>query len=370
LKTHSIVQISSYYPPHLGGQENAVQDLAVHLAQAGHAVRVITSTAGGGARGTTIEQGVTVERLPAFVFGHAPIMPRFPAALMHATQSDSIVHLHVGQAFTPEMVGLIAKLRRFKYIAQLHIDFRPSGLAGVLLPLYKKLLLKQVLQSAAAIVVLNDQTLQVVRQTYAYRGNAYVMNNGIDDAYFALKRVPFAAQPPRTLRLLFVGRLSRQKNVSSLLHALKLTSRNVQLDLVGDGEERDSVLRIIAEQGLKTVTVHGRLPRDTIMTLYQTCDALIMPSLYEAQPLVLLEAMAARIPIIGTNVIGVADHLQGAGVITEPSSVGLADGIEQYFSRYALLPAMVQQGYRAVERLRWGHNLKAYEALYEKVARA
>jgi glycosyltransferase involved in cell wall biosynthesis len=363
-----IIQVSSYYPPHLGGQENAVHDLAIQLVGAGNHVRVLSSTAGGGQKGTSIEEGVVVNRLPAFVFGHAPIMQSFPIDLFRAAQAGSIVHLHIGQAFTPEMVWLVSRFRRFPYIAQLHIDFEPSGAAGVLLPLYKRLILKRVLRSASAIVTLNEQTLRTVRDKYGYRGDASILSNGIDEAYFKLHRIPLSASPPHTLHLLFVGRLSPQKNVVTFLDAVKRSKRNIHVDLVGDGEQYELIRRIIADNKLSNVSMHGKQPRREVMKFYQTCDALVMPSLYEAQPLVLLEAMAARIPIIGTDVIGVADHIAGAGIIVDPTAEGLAGGIDQYYRQYTHLSEMVQRGYKKAEKMRWEHTRKSYEALYDAVA--
>jgi glycosyltransferase involved in cell wall biosynthesis len=92
-----------------------------------------------------------------------------------------------------------------------------------------------------------------------------------------------------------------------------------------------------------------------------------MPSLYEAQPLVLLEAMAARIPILGTNVIGVAEHIWGAGVVVEPNSRALAGGIERLYAEYHVLPSLVEKGFAKAEKLRWRNLRKEYEALYEEV---
>lgn len=361
-----LIQVSAYYPPHLGGQENAVHELSRQLANNGHAVHVLTSAAGGGKTGIRHEAGVWVRRMRGLIFGHAPIMPWFPFALFKVAK-NSLVHLHIGQAFTPEMVWLISKLRHFKYIAQLHIDFEPSGPAGFLLPLYKRFILKRVLQSASAVITLNQKTYDTVRSNYGYTGNLQIMSNGIGEAYFTLNRPPFAKQPPKTLRLLFVGRLSKQKNVPALLRALKITKRNVQLHIIGDGDQLNAVKKIINDHKLTNVTLHGRLDRQAVMKFYKTCDALIMPSLYEAQPLVLLEAMAARIPIIGTSVIGVQDHIDGAGIIVEPTAQGLAGGIEQYYTNYQTLPQMVEDAYFRAEELRWHNTLQKYENLYETV---
>ena len=362
-----IIQVSSYYPPHLGGQENAVQSLATHLARAGHAVDVITSTQGGASKGITIEDNVCVTRLPGFVFGHAPIMPAFFNTLSSLIQPGSVVHLHIGQAFTPEMVYFLAKFRSFRYIAELHIDFEPSGPAGILLPLYKRLLLRPVLRAAAVVAVLNQKTQRIIQSKYNLQ-DVQILNNGIDEGYFDLRRPKFSEKPPAKLKLLFVGRLSKQKNIPCLLKALTKTRRNVHLDILGAGEEENDIKNIIKSYQLeKKVTLHGRVARSQVMTFYKQSHVLLMPSLYEAQPLVLLEAMAARIPIIGTNVTGVAEHIQGIGIITPPTSDGLAKAIDEYYTQYASLPAMVQKGYKKARMLGWPKLLNKYEKLYESI---
>jgi len=371
MKQLDIVQVSAYYPPNLGGQENAVHDLATQLAGRGHRVRVISSSQGGGPRGLAKEDAVDVHRLRSFVFGHAPVMPRFlPLLIGQTRQKHTVVHLHIGQAFTPEMVWLASKLRGFAYVAQLHIDFMPSGPAGFLLPLYKKLVLRRVLRSAHTVVVLNKKMRDIVRNQFNYRGPVKLLPNGIDEAFFRIKRPKLAGAPPSTLRLLFVGRLSKQKNIPALLKALTITKRKVYLDLIGEGEELATVQRLVKAYGLTNVKLHGRLPRDEVKRFYETSDALIMPSLYEAQPLVLLEALAAKIPIIGTNVIGVAEHIKDAGIIVEPTAKALAAGIEQYDNLHGTpLSDMVARGRSLAKELRWSRTLKKYEALYDEIAR-
>lgn len=365
MKSWHIIQVSAYYPPHLGGQEYAVQALAGQLAGTGHRVDVIASSHGT-VRGKAHENGVNVVRLGGYTFGHAPIMPRFPGVLCQTATSDSIVHLHIGQAFTPEMVWLASKLRRFRYIAQLHIDFKPSGPAGILLPLYKRLVLGRVLRAAAQVVTLNRETQRHVKT--AYGCTAKILNNGIDETYFTLARASLPAKPPRVLRLLFVGRLAPQKNCRALLEALTRTPRTVQLDIIGGGESRPQLETYIARHKLANVTLHGQLAREEILHFYATSHALVMPSLYEAQPLVLLEAMAARLPIIATRVTGVAEHIQGAGILIEPTATGIADGINQYYTRYSELPGMIERAYTSASSRRWPQLLQHYEKLYAAVA--
>jgi hypothetical protein len=52
--------------------------------------------------------------------------------------------------------------------------------------------------------------------------------------------------------------------------------------------------------------------------------------------------------------------------VVEPTAEGLAGGIEQYYTRHAWLPEMVERAYGRVEKLRWLHMLKDYETLYEE----
>lgn len=362
-----IIQVSSYYPPHLGGQEYAVQGLAQQLAVAGHDVHVVASGQGSASHKLVNEQGVHVHRLKSFEFGHAPIMPAFPGTLMRLAKKPSLIHLHIGQAFTPEMVAFVSKLRSVPFIAQLHIDFEPSGPAGILLPLYKRTVLSPVLRAAAAVVVLNQTTMHALRDTYNCPNKAFILHNGIDDAYFMIERPQFAAHPPKTLTLLFVGRLTPQKNVLALLEAIKATKRRVHLHIIGDGEERQAIKTAVSALKLKNVTLHGRLERDAVLRFYKTADALVMPSLYEAQPLVLLEALAARIPIIGTNVIGVAEHIRNAGIVVSPDAHGIAQGIRQFDEQYPHLKAMVATGFARARNYRWDATIKKYEALYNAV---
>lgn len=363
-----IVQISAYYPPHLGGQENVVQDLATTLASRGHTVYVLTSTLGGGRPGLTEERGVKVIRLAAWQFGHAAIMPAFLAKLMQIADKNTIVHLHIGQAFTPEMTLLASRVQRFAYVAQLHIDFQPSGPASFLLPAYKRLILGPVLRQASAVVVLNAQAEALVRDTYHRQKGIRIMSNGLDEAYFTIRRQEHH-KVPSPLRLLTVGRLTEQKNIESLLQAIALTKRALHLDVVGDGDQRNQLTLLAQSLGIgKQVTFHGRHSRKDVLTFYENSDALVMPSLYEAQPLVLLEAMAARIPILGTNVTGVAEHIKDIGICVEPTPQGLAEGLERLSAEYGRMSTAVRRGSKKTQALRWPVLVKEFETLYKKVS--
>jgi len=81
-------------------------------------------------------------------------------------ERNSVVHLHIAQAYTPELVWLASKIKGFCYIAQVHIDIAPSGAFGFLLKAYKPLILKRVLNNARYVIVFTKDQKHAIHQKY------------------------------------------------------------------------------------------------------------------------------------------------------------------------------------------------------------
>jgi D-inositol-3-phosphate glycosyltransferase len=364
MKTSRIIHVTAYYPPHLGGQEIVVQDLATQLTLAGEQVEVVASSVGT-RTGVSVESGVLVTRLKGSEFAHTVIIWRLFFWLIRHTGRSTIVHLHVGQFFTPEVVWLAAKIKRFRYILHLHCDLVQSGPMGKFLPLYKKLILRREIHDAELVIVLNNEHRRTVRRDHGYDGKLLVMSNGIGEDFFKVTRKPTGS---KTFKLLFVGRLSPHKNLTALLEALSMIKREISLDIIGDGECRREVGMLIADKKLENVRLYGRLSRDEVKKFYATCSALILPSLYEVQPIVLLEAMASRIPIIVTKGIGIEVTAQEA-ILIEPTARGIADGIESFA---AMAPdaqeSLVDAAFKRAQKHRWHTLISSYIDLYDGIA--
>jgi D-inositol-3-phosphate glycosyltransferase len=364
MKTSRIIHVTAYYPPHLGGQEIVVQDLVTQLALTGEQVEVVTSSVGA-RTGVSVENGVLVTRLKSGEFAHTAIIWRLFFWLLRHTRRSTIVHLHVGQFFTPEVVWLAAKIKRFRYILHLHSDLVQSGPMGRFLPLYKRLFFGREIRDAELVIVLSNEYRQVVERDYGYGSKLLVMFNGVGEGFFKVTRKPTEST---TLKLLFVGRLSPHKNLTALIEAVGMSKRGITLDIIGDGECRREVEMLIADKKLENVRLHGRLSRDEVKKFYATCSALILPSLYEAQPIVLLEAMASRIPIIVTKGIGI-DATAREAVLIEPTAQGVADGIERFA---AMSPdaqeLLVDSAFKRAEKHRWHALISSYIDLYDGIA--
>ena len=355
--------MSAYYPPHLGGQEVAVQELAVQLAMRGERVEVVTSDLGG-RRGSTVESGVQVTRLRSWELGHSAVSFGLLFWLIKNVRRDTLVHLHFGQFFTSEIVWLASKIIGFNYVLQMHCDPEPSGPLGRLLPLYRKLFFGRELRDAALVIVLNDAHRRLIGERYGRYEKVVVMRNGVSSEFFRAAR---HTNESTAMELVFAGRLSPGKNLDRLIQALRVAQTKAALHIIGDGESREALVEAVRTTGAGHVVFHGRLSRDEIMRFYVSCDAFVLPSLYEAQPLALLEAMACRIPSITTNAVSFAE-LAECAVVVDPSVEGLAAGID----RLASMPTseradLVEQAFRRAQRHEWSRVLDSYIQLYRSL---
>jgi glycosyltransferase involved in cell wall biosynthesis len=207
--------------------------------------------------------------------------------------------VHTGQALIPETVRLAARLRRLPYVAHVHLLVRPSSVAGrVLLPVYDRLLFGPFLRGAQRVICLTDAMRdEVVTGFRVPRERVRVVPNGVDRG---------GAVPPAGAReareLLFVGRLVEQKNVLAAVDAMAELPRDVTLRIVGEGEQAARIGARIRALGLSNVRLEGRLDPAELDAAYRRATALLMPSSHEGMPLVLLEALAAGVPVVCSRI--------------------------------------------------------------------
>lgn len=116
------------------------------------------------------------------------------------------------------------------------------------------------------------------------------------------------------LRLVAVGRLTRQKGIDLLLDAFakarKVVEAPMKLDLVGDGDDRDALVRQVEALGLSgVVTFHGRLP--DVQAWLRGADVFVLSSRWEGFPNVMIEAMSVGLPLIAARCQGGVDDILG-----------------------------------------------------------
>jgi rhamnosyl/mannosyltransferase len=291
-----ILQVAGLYPPHLGGEETVVQRLA-DIQAATHRVTVYTSDIGAGWVARQQQCGrLRVVRDRGWRVGNTPVVPRLLGRLLGHRPAPHVVHVHTGLALTPEIVRVASWLRRVPYVAHVHLLVRPSSRLGrALLPAYNRLFFGAFLRRAARVICLTGAMRDTVVATFGVPpSRVAVVPNGVDTQQFG----PDPTVPRASRELLFVGRLTAQKNVRLLVEAMALLPRDVTLRLVGEGELWAELSRRIGQLGLTNVHLVGRLPPAEVAAAYRRATAVLLPSSHEGLPLVLLEAMAAGAPVV------------------------------------------------------------------------
>ena len=212
--------------------------------------------------------------------------------------------------------------------------------------------------------MLSQDHKRLVGDRYGRHENVVVMRNGVSSEFFGAVRCSNGSNP---MEIVFVGRLSPHKNLLRLIQALGVAKTKVILHIIGDGECRQALEDAARAEGQDNVVFHGRLSRDEIIRFYVSCDAFILPSLYEAQPLTLLEAMACRIPAISTNAVSFGE-MTDCAVVVDPSVEGIAAGIDQLAGMSTSEKSdLIERAYLTAERHEWSHVLDSYIQLYRSV---
>ena len=203
--------------------------------------------------------------------------------------------------------------------------------------------------AAADAIIVPTEELRVHVATRVGPDRVHLVPNGVDVARFR----PAVHVPRGQRRIIYVGRLSGEKNLEVLVEATaKLLARfDVRLVIVGDGPLRRPLEELARRRGVavdwRRVVPHAELP-----SLLAAADAFVLPSLTVGHPKVLLEAMACGVPCVASSVGGnraiVADG--DSGLLFDPRDPGaLAERLERVLDDEELARRLRRRGRAEVE---------------------
>lgn len=239
---------------------------------------------------------------PALIRTYGPASRR-PAALLRFARAarreidafkPDIVHLH--SSFAGAIVRAMLALRRDRP----KIVYCPHGWAFSMEIAERKKQVYAAIErrlSAVTDLIHNvSQSEQDLALRFGLPGEKMrVFANGIADT-----PEPQRGRRSGPLRYLFIGRHDRQKGLDILLEAIPgIPADHAVFDIVGAGILADGAEQ--AQPSQPNVTFHGWLSRDRTIALLDQADALVMPSRWDAAPIVALEAMRAGVAIIGSD---------------------------------------------------------------------
>jgi len=158
------------------------------------------------------------------------------------------------------------------------------------------------------------------------------------------------------LFLLHVGALIRVKNVYNLVRTLAPWQHKYRLVLVGDGPERPRIEKLVQHFELTgKVVLLGKKPHDETLSAIRSCDVLLLSSICEQVPNVVLEALALGRPVVATRVGGVPD-------IKSPN-LHLVDQLEEIVPLLESGVEVVEEG-KIIEEYALERIAEEYERLF------
>ncbi len=353
-----------------GGVQGHVLALARQLRQDHDDVVVVAPSEGGGRHEGVVPVGGSV-RIP-FNDSQAPIAlsPRSVRRAMAAIDRFRPDVIHVHEPAAP-LLSLAVCLRGPRpLVGTFHAWSDSDRLYRVARPLVRagidRLSARLAVSAAAAAYHAGALGLP--------EGAFREVPNGVDvDRFASAEPLPELAGE-RGDRLLFVGRLERRKGLEQLLRAfihVKAQRPGVRLFVVGEGPERSRCQSLLPARLRSDVVFLGEVAHDDLPRFYASADLFVSPALGgESFGIVLLEAMAAGLPVIASGIPGyrsvVQDGIEGR-LVPPGDSRALAAAVDTVLENPALREAMADEGRRTVASYDWSVIAERTRDVYRSV---
>jgi colanic acid/amylovoran biosynthesis glycosyltransferase len=296
-------------------------------------------------------------RSPKFL-SRAIVAVPLAAAFARDMQRLGVERVHAHYATHPALAAWVVQRLTdlpYSFTAQAHDVYVDRAMLG------------QKLQRASFVATVSDFNRRLLEQLYPVqaRGKVVVVGNGVEPGVFQARQRPVR----RRLQVLCVASLEPYKGHRYLIEACALVRAagvDIECVLVGKGDERGAIERRVADLDLgDTVRLLGAQPQERVSELMATADMMVLPSVVmpdgkmEGLPVVILEAMAVRTPVIASAISGipelVEDNVTGL-LVPERDAAALARAVV----RLARDPRLRQElAENAWERVTKDYDLRA-----------
>ena len=371
--------LSPQFRPIVGGYERAAERLSMALATRGHKVTVIAERRNRTWPAREEQNGVQIERLWCLYRPHLHTITSlmaFTVFLITRGRRYQVWHIH--QYGMHAVLGVtLGKLLRRPVLLKL-TSSSSQGLqqATKILPIarFAKYMLKQV----DAIVALTRETQAEAVAFGVPQVRIHRLGNGVDVRSFRHLSPSERVRLRNKLKIvssgtvIFVGRLSKEKNLYGLLHAWKEAVLRMpagwKLLIVGDGPMRAQLESFVENEEL-TSSVSFTGYQSNVSAWMAIADIYVLSSYWEGLSNTMLEAMASGIPVVSSRVSGSAETLEetGAGIVVEIDQIDqLAEALIKLATNPILSNQMGQTGRKIVEnRFSIASIAERYEQLYQ-----
>ena len=293
------------------------------------------------------------------------IISEFVYCWKYAWESDLI---HANWSINGVIAGLVGLVTKIPVVTTLRgTDIHKAQSSWI-----HKNLLKVCLVLSDRVVTVSDSIMGYVAHEFPnYHQRLELIPNGVDPS---LTSLPLPNMESKKFRILTVGNLVPNKGIHLIIEALQiLNNPTIVLQVVGDGIEKDRLRLKANKAGIgKSINFAGAIAPDSVVEEYKEADVLILPSYSEGRPNVILEGMAAGIPIIASDIDGVRELIENGTrglLFKKGDSQHLARQIacmrNDFKSRFRY--AESAREFIIENRLLWTETAKRYAELYASI---
>lgn len=348
-----ILFVTPFFSPSVGGVQQYVQNLVSGYARE-HELVIITSLLPGTAAHEELD-GVRIYRLKGLIsLSNTPLNPLWfwqIRKIIHEEKPD-IIDAHSPVPFMADVALYAAK--GYPTVLTYHAGsmLKGSGLVDVLLGAYERIILPRVLRRARKVIAIYPA---FIKTKLADQSKIVFIPPGINTNLF--QPLPEAQ---KKFDLIFAGRLEKTsawKGLTVLLESVALlakTTPHISLNVVGDGDARANYQALCEQKGITSnVTFSGNQTAAALVHSYNQARIAILPSLTEAESfgMVLAEAMACGVPVIGSRIGGiptVIDEGKTGLLVTPNDPDSLASAITSLLADESLQKSFGEAGRRRV----------------------
>ena len=172
--------------------------------------------------------------------------------------------------------------------------------------------------------------------------------------------------------ILYLGTIEPRKNIERIVKAFKNYKKEVKDDLklviVGNkGWKYDNIMKLIESMGTDII-ITGYIDEEDKIPIYKLAQFFTFPSLYEGFGMPVLEAMAAGVPVVTSNVSSLPEVAGDAAILVNPLNE------DEIFEAYKKIrndsnyrEEMILKGYEQAKKYQWKYSAKKLEEIYDKI---
>lgn len=346
-----------------GGAELLISQLAMQMAKQGTDVTIaVLGSCDKQLAATATECGVNIIRFDTCP--NSPLNMWHIIKLVSRSQFD-VVHVHL---FPALYWGAFASAFANKTTSWVYTEHSTSNRRRryTLLRLVEGFIYR----AYDCVVCISAEAQRELQNWLPRLDKSVVIENGIQ-----LQRFRDATPLPRhtiglkdaDVAVLMVGAFRREKNQSSLVKAIALLPVEFKLVLAGDGPELLRVKNLVNDLALTDRVFFLGAVHD-VERVMKAADIYVLPSFFEGFGISAIEAATAGLPIIYSDVPGLANILDGAGLCIDPNKpVSIANAIKEIVSKQELRNYVVSRGKQNAMRFSLEKTETQHRRLYQSL---